>query len=116
MTLTITPLAVAITFWFRLEMPGAAPVNPSLHFAPMKQITAALMILPPVFMGLAMVFEDAAAFFAIIWLVCAIACLAWGIRWLRTRHRLAWVCIGYALLQFALLSLPFFLPARVSHG
>jgi hypothetical protein len=74
-----------------------------------------LIALPPTFMLLTMLSDDAAWVFGLIWFICALFCLGWGIRWVRARRRLGWGCIAYALLQFALLSLPFFLPPRVPH-
>jgi len=63
-------------------------------------------------MLLTMLAGDAAAVFAVIWLLVTIACLGWGI-YIRKRHRLlSWICIIYAVIQFGLQTLPFILPPR----
>jgi hypothetical protein len=77
------------------------------------KITITVILLPPAFMVLAMLFGSASAPLCIVSLVFAIACLVWGLRRVRLRHRKqGWVCISLAVLYFALLSLPFLLPPK----
>ena len=78
----------------------------------MNKVTAMVISAPPAFMVLAMFIQPAAAPLCIASLICAVACLGWGIRTLQTQRRLACVCIGLAVLYFALLCLPFILPPR----
>ena len=78
----------------------------------MNKVTALVISMPAGFMFLAMLVQPAAGPLCIASLICTVACLGWGIRTFRTHRRLAWVCIGMAVLYFALLSLPFILPPR----
>jgi len=80
----------------------------------MKSTTAIVLTAPPVCMVVTMMAEDLAAAFALVWLLCSILCLAWGF-YVSPQHRsMGWTCVGFGLIQFGLLLLPFFLPPRVS--
>ncbi len=78
----------------------------------MKQKTAIVLAAPPVCMLVTVVAGDLDWIVEIVWMLCSFVCLASGISVLRTNRRLGWLCIGFALVQFGLLSLPFILPPR----